>query len=126
MMYKDAIPVEWLENWSCRVNDYTEALLFRECKMRILEDWKKSRSISTDETGSENYTVTTVKGKMIPIKLERRDGLVRVVRCKDCALWSDADSEHLVGCCTEGDGEKITFRNEWCCWAKRREENESY
>lgn len=24
---------------------------------------------------------------MIPIKIERRDGLVRVVRCKDCLYW---------------------------------------
>lgn len=53
---------------------------------------------------------------------------VPVIRCKDCALWNDADSEHLVGYCTEGDGrlpsngEKITFRNEWCCWAERKEE----
>lgn len=53
---------------------------------------------------------------------------VPVIRCKDCALWDDADSEHLVGYCTEGDGrlpsngEKITFRNEWCCWAERKEE----
>ena len=45
-----------------------------------------------------------------------------LIRCKDCALWNDADSEHLVGYCTEGDGEKITFRNEWCCWAERKEE----
>lgn len=47
---------------------------------------------------------------------------VPVIRCKDCALWDDADSEHLVGYCTEGDGEKITFRNEWCSWAERKEE----
>ena len=53
---------------------------------------------------------------------------VPVIRCKDCALWEDADSEHLVGYCTEGDGrlpsngEDITFRNEWCCWAERTEE----
>lgn len=47
---------------------------------------------------------------------------VPVIRCKDCALWNDTDSEHLVGYCTEGDGEKITFRNEWCCWAERKEE----
>ena len=45
-----------------------------------------------------------------------------LIRCKDCALWDDADSEHLVGYCTEGDGEKITFRNEWCCWAEGKEE----
>lgn len=47
---------------------------------------------------------------------------VPVIRCKDCALWDDADSEHLVGYCTEGGYEKITFRNEWCCWAERKEE----
>ena len=47
--------------------------------------------------------------------------IMPVIRCKDCALWDDADSEHLVGYCTEGDGEKITFRNEWCCWAERKE-----
>ena len=45
-----------------------------------------------------------------------------LIRCKDCALWDDADSEHLVGYCTEGDGKKITFRNEWCSWAERKEE----
>ena len=47
---------------------------------------------------------------------------VPVIRCKDCALWNDADSEHFAGYCTEGDYEKITFRNEWCCWAERKEE----
>ena len=50
------------------------------------------------------------------------DDYVQVIRCKDCALWDDADSDHLVGYCAEGDGEKITFRNEWCCWAERKEE----
>ena len=54
--------------------------------------------------------------------ITRRDDYVQVIRCKDCALWDDADSDHLVGYCTEGDGEKITFRNEWCCWAERKEE----
>ena len=47
---------------------------------------------------------------------------VPVIRCKDCVLWNDADSEHFAGYCTQGDYEKITFRNEWCCWAERKEE----
>jgi hypothetical protein len=29
---------------------------------------------------------------MIPIKLERKDGLVRVVRCKDCIYRNKEDS----------------------------------
>lgn len=53
--------------------------------------------------------------------VEQFSDAVPVIRCKDCALWDDADSEHLVGYCTEGDGEKITFRNEWCCWAERKD-----
>lgn len=44
----------------------------------------------------------------------------KIIRCKDCALWNDADSEHFAGYCTQGDYEKITFRNEWCCWAERK------
>ena len=44
-----------------------------------------------------------------------------LIRCKDCALWNDADSEHFAGYCTQGDYEKITFRNEWCSWAERKD-----
>ena len=71
------------------------------------------RELSTSTGNSENGVLHIVK---------------ELIRCKDCALWDDADSEHLVGYCTEGDGrlpsngEKITFRNEWCCWAERKEE----
>ena len=50
------------------------------------------------------------------------DDYVQVIRCKDCALWDDIDWEHIIGYCTEGNGGKITFRNEWCCWAERKEE----
>lgn len=40
MKQADAIPIEWIECWHCAVNDYTEALLFAECKRRMLEDWR--------------------------------------------------------------------------------------
>lgn len=68
------------------------------------------------EIGMKEYIVKDMTGEF-----EDKD-YPELIRCKYCALWNDADSEHFAGYCTEGDYEKITFRNEWCCWAERKEE----
>lgn len=36
---------------------------------------------------------------MIPIKLERKDGLVRVVRCKDCKWFDRISDNSCFGYC---------------------------
>ena len=80
-------------------------------------DSDKLEFLATDD-GQLVVTVRNLTEAMV----SRQDFLdAYVTHCKDCALWNDADSEHFVGYCTEGDGEKITFRNEWCCWAEREE-----
>lgn len=87
------------------------------------------RLIDADELKKKVYMEEDPYGytKMVVLETDVDEAptidAVIVIRCKDCALWNDTDSEHLIGYCTEGDGEKITFRNEWCCWAERRDEN---
>ena len=63
---------------------------------------------------------------MIPIKLERRDGLVRVVRCRDCVWW-EKDRE----CWYEGSKqyhcyllEICTDENFYCANGREKEDAE--
>lgn len=64
---------------------------------------------------------------MIPIKLERRDGLVRVVRCKDCKYCSVnryADGNVYGYVCIEMD--YGVNADDFCSRGKRRDEDETH
>lgn len=64
---------------------------------------------------------------MIPIKLERRDGLVRVVRCKDCKWWKTIHIRHNVECkvCVKEAYEPIRYEDDYCSRGERRSEDEA-
>lgn len=58
---------------------------------------------------------------MIPIKLERRDDLVRVVRCKDCR-WHEREQPGMVYCPnTVGNW----VEDDWYCKGGERREDDS-
>ena len=66
----------------------------------------------------------TGKGEkmMIPIKLERRDDLVRVVRCKDCRyfMWINEKCELIDTRLHFYEADKTWAEDCFCAWGERR------
>lgn len=67
---------------------------------------------------------------MIPIKLERKDGLVRVVRCKDCKYFHYNKAYNIQGfpiignsVCDKWANGCRTDENGYCFLGERRDED---
>ena len=57
---------------------------------------------------------------MIPIPIERRDGLVNVIRCKDCKNWDTKRT--LVFMCYCSELNRWTGDDYYCASGERKEE----
>ena len=60
---------------------------------------------------------------MIPIKFERKDGLVRVVRCKDCIYWQDNNGGYPHIMC-RWNTDETPDPDDYCSWGERRDEDD--
>ena len=71
---------------------------------------------------------------MIRIPIERRDDLVRVVRCKDCKyqrkIWhSDKrrkDGGYTIYICDACDYTPLGYDTDYCSYGERREDGKVY